>query len=117
MYVFFIILFYIKLKLFLLIILVTLSREFHHNRYFTTKNASYNITIDKPHFIELLFTRKSKIGWFYNAAMPTGWAIIILMIIMDGFSLPFCRKKGYFQVRTRKEKTCTISINNKLFLY
>ncbi len=74
-----------------------MSREFHHHIHYT-HNLTNNKTSDQPKFVELLFTRKSNIGWFYKAAMPTGWTIFFLMIIMDCFSLPFCRKNGYFQV-------------------
>jgi predicted ferric reductase len=49
-------------------------------------------------YAELLFTTKSKIGWVGAAAMPTGWALWIVLAIIEVFSLPFIRRKGYFQV-------------------
>ena len=50
-------------------------------------------------YSEFLFTKKSNIGWVDGTAIPTGWIIFILMIILEFFSIPFFRKRGYFQVR------------------
>lgn len=49
-------------------------------------------------YAELLFTTKSGIGWVGAAAMPTGWALWAVLGVIEIFSLPCIRKKGYFQV-------------------
>lgn len=51
-----------------------------------------------PSYVELLFTTKSNIGWILAAAMPTGWFLILILVIMVFFSMPFIRKRGLFQV-------------------
>ena len=68
----------------------------------TTLQTSLNSTIGPseptPTYVELLFTTKSKIGWIWAAAMPTGWLLILILVIMVFFSMPFIRKRGLFQV-------------------
>ena len=44
--------------------------------------------------------------------MPTGWILLLLMIIMQIFSIPFFRKKGHFQVNN--ETTSKHNIINLL---
>jgi hypothetical protein len=47
---------------------------------------------------ELLFTRKSGVGWVYETAFPLGWAILFLMIFIDIFTLPQIRRRKCFEV-------------------
>lgn len=64
-------------------------------------NSSWFNQTNRPHapsYAELLFTTKSGIGWVGQAAMPTGWVLLVVLGIMLTFSLPFIRKKGHFQV-------------------
>lgn len=49
-------------------------------------------------YMMLVFTTKSNIGWVLKLAMPTGWAILLILTIMVICSLPFIRRKGHFQV-------------------
>jgi hypothetical protein len=49
-------------------------------------------------YAELMFTTKSNIGWIYGTAMPTGWVLLIVLAIIEIFSMPFIRRNGYFQV-------------------
>jgi len=53
---------------------------------------------DTSSFIELLFTTKSGVGWFFASSMPTGWALLLILLIIEIFSLPVIRRKGYFQL-------------------
>ncbi len=46
----------------------------------------------------MLFTRKSKVGWFYSLACPTGWTILVLMVFIDIFAIPKIRRKRCFEV-------------------
>jgi hypothetical protein len=69
------------------------SAKSQNTRFNTTAQASLP-------FVELLFTTKSGYGWIYQLAMPTGWLILALMILVDIFSLSYFRKKGYFEVLT-----------------
>ncbi|CAF0745978.1 unnamed protein product [Brachionus calyciflorus] len=61
-------------------------------------NASFIVSTPGATFVELLFTNKSGIGWIKALAMPTGWALWVVLLIIEIFSLPCIRKKGYFQV-------------------
>lgn len=49
-------------------------------------------------YAELLFTTKSKIGWVYSTAMPTGWVLLVILLIIVMFALPCFRQKGCFEV-------------------
>ena len=49
-------------------------------------------------YVELLFTTKSNIGWVFSTAIPTGWVLLIIMVIIIIFALPVFRNKGYFEV-------------------
>ena len=83
------------------------ASKFKYNINFTEeKSNSTDDEIPKPSgtFAELLFTTKSGVGWVGSAAMPTGWALILVFIIILIFALPYFRKKGHFQVKKRKRK-------------
>ena len=54
--------------------------------------------INPPTYAELLFTTKSNVGWVAGTAMPTGWVLFFILIIIELFSMPFIRQKGFFQV-------------------
>lgn len=73
--------------------------NYSYPRNLTLSNSS-NIA---PTFAELLFTRKSNIGWVWALAMPTGWALLVVLIVMTLFALPCIRKNGYFQVSFNKD--------------
>ena len=90
--------------------------DWESDEYFATLNSSQTNKNDseiisgnstKPartgglgKYAELLFLTKSKIGWVGEAAMPTGWITLLILIVMATFSMPFIRKKGHFQVKT-----------------
>ena len=77
-------------------------------------NMKINLNYSYPHdlnksesiftYAELLFTRKSGVGWAWAISMPTGWALLAVLIIIVLFALPCIRKKGYFQVKIIKKK-------------
>lgn len=48
--------------------------------------------------VDVLFTTKYKIGWIGGTAYLTGYALIIILAVMIICSMPFVRRKGYFQV-------------------
>jgi hypothetical protein len=58
-----------------------------------TSNANVAVS-----YTDLLFTTKSNIGWVFGTAMPTGWILLFILLVMVFFSMPFIRKKGLFQV-------------------
>jgi NADPH oxidase 5 len=61
-------------------------------------NNSNSTTIQHYYtFAELLFTTKSNIGWF-NQTVITGWIILIILIIIQIFSLPIIRNNGHFEL-------------------
>jgi len=71
-------------------------------------NMKINLNYSYPHdlnssepvftFAELLFTNKSGVGWAWAISMPTGWALLFILVIIVIFALPCIRKKGYFQI-------------------
>ena len=66
-------------------------KDFNPNNYFNPINSTYT-------YPELLFTDKSQYGWFFSLAFPTGWLLIIILIVMQLLSLPFIRKNGLFEL-------------------
>jgi hypothetical protein len=68
------------------------------------KDSHYNDDDDDdddnftPTYFQLLFTTKSGLGWVNGSAMPTGWALIIVLLIIVIFSMPCIRRNGYFQL-------------------
>ncbi|CAF1087428.1 unnamed protein product [Brachionus calyciflorus] len=65
---------------------------------YEVNSTSFVVYTSDATFVELLFTTKSGIGWIKGLAMPTGWALWGVLLIIEIFSLPCIRKKGYFQV-------------------
>ena len=53
-------------------------------------------------FVQSLFTKKKSITWFYGYAYSTGWVILILMLLIDIFTLPQIRRRRYFEVCLKK---------------
>jgi hypothetical protein len=49
-------------------------------------------------YAELLFSTKSKIGWIFSSAMPTGWILLAILLVIVIFALPCFRQKGFFEV-------------------
>ncbi|KAJ8040310.1 NADPH oxidase 5 [Holothuria leucospilota] len=47
---------------------------------------------------QFLFTTASGIGWVGHLAFPTGWGILVILVIICIFSLSVVRRRGYFQV-------------------
>ncbi|XP_046846021.1 NADPH oxidase 5-like [Xenia sp. Carnegie-2017] len=47
---------------------------------------------------EYLFTTRGKQGWFENLAGITGVILILILVIMGIFSLPFVRRSGHFEI-------------------
>jgi membrane protein insertase Oxa1/YidC/SpoIIIJ len=62
------------------------------------KDLTCNEKTVKEYF-EALFNRRKNIDWFYGLAFPMGWAILILMILIDIFTIPVIRQKRYFEAR------------------
>lgn len=61
-------------------------------------NLTSNIPVRAASYVELMFTRKSNIGWIWALAMPTGWALLVILLVIIIFALPCIRKNGYFQL-------------------
>jgi NADPH oxidase 5 len=91
-----------------LIVILGLLHTLFHCINFYYKSSNYylnqqysntsNTTIQYYYtFAELLFTTKSNIGWFNQTAI-TGWIILIILIIIQIFSLPIIRNNGYFEL-------------------
>lgn len=78
--------------------LTTSSINIESTTTLQTLNSTIGPSEPAPTYVELLFTTKSKIGWIWSAAMPTGWLLILVLVIMVFFSMPFIRKRGLFQV-------------------
>lgn len=64
-----------------------------------------NVTVYHS-YASLLFTTSSNFGWFFKAAVPTGWVLLLLLVIMEIFSTRFIRRRGHFNVN---EFLCFIS--------
>jgi NADPH oxidase 5 len=67
---------------------------------YNNKNNSSNLLIetsDSSLYFEYLFGTKSQLGWINNSAVPTGWALIFLLVLVFVFSLPIIRRK-YFHL-------------------
>lgn len=79
-------------------------RQLNSSSFNTTSSGDETAEVDEsPNepgipYIDLLFTTKSNIGWIFATAMPTGWILIVILLVMVFFSMPFIRKKGLFQV-------------------
>lgn len=63
-----------------------------------SNNKSNLVSPTSATYAQLLFTTKSGLGWILALAMPTGWALWLILGIVEVFSMPCIRKKGYFQV-------------------
>ena len=70
----------------------------NHSDTSAENTTTHIMPMGKGSFADLLFTTKSGIGWVGAAAMPTGWALVSILVVMIFFSLPFIRKKGHFEV-------------------
>jgi len=91
------------------------------------KSSSLNFSSDKvipinmtlgASYAELLFTTKSNIGWVFGTAMPTGWILLIILIVIEIFAMPCIRKKGFFQVYNHFFTITSLSIlPNQIFLF
>ena len=83
----------------------TLEFDFIADRY-TTLAANGNSSAEIPESLgplaEIMFTTKSKVGWVGGTAMPTGWALLVVLVVMIIFSLPCIRKRGHFEVSCSK---------------
>lgn len=62
------------------------------------KSLNESVPMSLGKYGELLFTTKSKIGWVGGTAMPTGWALLVILLVLEFFSLPCIRRRGYFEV-------------------
>ena len=49
-------------------------------------------------YLDLLFTNASEIGWVFGLAMPFGWILLLILLIMVTFSLPCVRRNRFFEV-------------------
>jgi NADPH oxidase 5 len=72
--------------------------------YYILNNSCFNkdLTCNEKtvkEYFEALFNRRKNIDWFYGLAFPMGWAILILMILIDIFTIPVIRQKRYFEAR------------------
>jgi hypothetical protein len=72
-------------------------------------------------YIELLFTKKSGIGWFYEIAYPSGCAIFVLIFLISFFTIRPIRRGKFFEVKKKKNFIFFLNLNQyffiKLFLY
>lgn len=48
--------------------------------------------------LELIFTSRVALGLVEGLAIPTGWVLVVAILILVIFSIPIVRKKGYFEV-------------------
>ena len=60
-------------------------------------NATYEEQ-DRGTPAEFIFWTASRVGWVGAGASPTGWILVLVLIIMITFAMPFVRRNGYFQV-------------------
>ncbi|RDD42245.1 NADPH oxidase 5 [Trichoplax sp. H2] len=62
----------------------------------------FNVVLPDPpnnrSAVDVLFTTKYKIGWVGGTAYITGYPLVIILLVMIICSMPFVRRKGYFQV-------------------
>ncbi len=48
--------------------------------------------------LELIFTSRVALGLVEGLAIPTGWVLVVAILILVIFSIPILRQKGYFEV-------------------
>jgi hypothetical protein len=77
----------------------------------SSTNANSSIAANQTYspsgsYADLMFTNKSGKGWILALAMPTGWALLLVLCVIAFFSMSFIRKKGFFQVNKTKSFHC-----------
>jgi hypothetical protein len=78
----------------------TTKQALKNSTFATTATTTITNQLNSGSFsyAELLFTTRSNIGWVFGTAMPTGWALVLVLLVMVIFSMPCVRKKGYFKL-------------------
>ncbi|XP_013406457.1 NADPH oxidase 5-like [Lingula anatina] len=75
------------------ILILSILHTGGHIGNFIMVAPSMNITV-----AEALFTTKSQVGWVAGTACPTGWALLVLIIIMFIGAQSFVRRRGHFEL-------------------
>lgn len=70
----------------------------HFSELILNKFKTNTTTNDALLYAQLIFTTKSNIGWVKGSAFPTGWAVLFLMLFVYIFTIPFFRRRGYYEV-------------------
>ncbi|XP_041355501.1 NADPH oxidase 5-like [Gigantopelta aegis] len=61
--------------------------------YILLVSADFNLTV-----LQFVFTTKANIGWISGSAPLTGIILMVILVVMCVFSMPFVRRSGHFQI-------------------